>query len=55
MPKQFQNAMYNTVQHLQGVFCFLDDISIVLKGLVRKCKEIVEEIMTKIDKKRFVR
>ena len=53
MPKEFQKAMDNTVQGIQGVFCFLDDILIVSKGSVTKHNKIVDNILSKLDREGF--
>ena len=53
MPKEFQKAMDKTIQGIQGVFCFLDDILIVLKGSVTKHNEIVEKVLSRLDKEGF--
>ena len=35
LPKEFQKAMDNTLQNIRGVICFLDDILIVSKVLLK--------------------
>ena len=53
MPKEFQKAMDNTIQGIQGVFCFLDDILIVSKGLAMEDNETVDKVMSRLDKEGF--
>ena len=53
MPNEFQKAMDNTIQGIQGVFCFLDDILIISKGSVTKHNEIVDNVLSRLDKERF--
>ena len=52
-PKEIQKAMDNTIQGIQGSFCFLDDILIVSKGSVTKHNEIVDNVLSRLDKKGF--
>ena len=53
MPKEFQKAMDNTIQGIQGVFCFLDDILIVSKGSVTEHNETVDKVLSRLDKEGF--
>ena len=53
MPKEFQEAMDNTIQGIQGLFCFLDDILIVSKGSFTEHNEIVDEVLSMLDKEGF--
>ena len=53
MPKEFQKAMDNTIQGIQGVFCFLDDILIVSKGSVTEHNEVVDKVLSRLDKEGF--
>ena len=53
MMKEFQKAMDNTVQRIQGVFCFLDDILIVSKGSVTKHKELFDNVLSRLEKEGF--
>ena len=48
MPKEFQKAMDNTVQGIQGVFCFL-----VSKSSVTEHNEIVDKVLPRLDKEGF--
>ena len=53
MPKKFQKAMDSTIQGIQEVFCFLDDILIVPKGSVTKHNETVDKVLSRLDKEEF--
>ena len=53
MPKTFQKSMNNTIQGIQGVFCFLDDISIVSKDSVTKHNEILNNVLSRLDNEGF--
>ena len=53
MPKEFQKAMDNTIQGIQGVFCFLDDILIVPKSSVTDYNETVDKVLSRLDKEGF--
>ena len=50
MPREFQKAMDNTIQE---VFCFSDDILIVSKGSITKHNEIVDNVLSILDKEGF--
>ena len=49
MPTEFQKAMDCTLQGLEGVICYLDDILIVTKGDVQGHNELVEKVMHRLD------
>ena len=49
MPTEFQKAMDCTLQGLEGVICYLDDILIVTKGDVQDHNELVEKVMHRLD------
>ena len=49
MPIEFQKAMDCTLQGLEGVICYLDDILIVTKGDVQEHNELVEKVMKRLD------
>ena len=49
MPTAFQKAMDCTLQELEGVFCYLDDILIVTKGNIQELNELVEKVMQRLD------
>ena len=51
--KELQKAMDNTIQGLQGVYCFLYDFLIVSKGSVTKHNVIVDEVLSRLDKEGF--
>ena len=53
MPKEFQKTMDKTIQGIQGVFCFLDDILIVSKGSIKEHNETVEKVLSRLDKEGF--
>ena len=53
MPKEFQKAMYYTLQGLSGVFCFLDDILIVSKRSVMDHNILVDKVITRLDEEGF--
>ena len=44
MPKEFQKAMDNTLQGLSGVFCFLNGILVVSKGLAVDHNFLVDKV-----------
>ena len=50
MPKEFQKAMDNTIQGIQGVFCFLDDMLIVSKGSVTEHNETVDKVLSRLSR-----
>ena len=45
--------MENTLQNIKGVFCFLDDISIVSKGSIENHNKKVEKVFHKLDEEGF--
>ena len=49
MPTEFQKAMDCTLQELEGVICYLDDILIVTKGDVQEHNSLVEKVMQRLD------
>ena len=49
MPTEFQMAMDCTLQGLEGVICYLDDILIVTKGDIQEHNELVETVMQRLD------
>ena len=51
MPIEFQKAMDCTLQGLEGVICYLDNILIVTKGDVQEHNELVEKVMQRLDVK----
>ena len=53
MPKEFQKAMDNTIQEIQEVFGFLDDMLIVSKGSVTEHNETVDKVLSRLDKEGF--
>ena len=46
---EFQKAMDCTLQGLEGVICYLDDILIITKGDVHEHNELVEKVMQRLD------
>ena len=53
MPKEFRKAMDNTIQGIQEVFGFLDDMLIVSKGSVTEHNETVDKVLSRLDKEGF--
>ena len=49
MPAEFQTAMDCTLQGLDGVICYLDDILVVTKGDVEDQNSIVDVAMKRHD------
>ena len=49
MPTEFQKAMDCTLQGLEGVICYLDDILIVTKGDIQEHNDLVERVMQRLD------
>ena len=49
MPTEFQKAMDCTLQGLEGVICYLDDILIVTKGNIQEHNDLVEKVMQRLD------
>ena len=49
MPTEFQKAMDSTLQGLEGVICYLDDILIVTKGNIQEHNDLVEKVMQRLD------
>ena len=49
MPTEFQKVMDCTLQGLEGVICYLDDILIVTKGDIREHNELFERVMQRLD------
>ena len=49
MPTEFQKAMDCTLQGLEGVICYLDDILVVTKGRVEDHNELVERVMSRLE------
>ena len=49
MPTEFQKAMDCTLQGLEGVICYLDDILVVTKGDVQDHNNLVERVMQRLD------
>ena len=49
MPTEFQKAMDCTLQGLEGVICYLDDILVVPKGDVQEHNSLVEKVMQRLD------
>ena len=49
MPTEFQKAMDCTLQGLEGVICYLDDILVVTKGRVEDHNVLVERVMSRLD------
>ena len=49
MPTEFQKAMDCTLQVLEGVICYLDDILVVTKGDVQEHNNLVEKVMQRLD------
>ena len=45
MPTEFQKAIYCTLEGLDGVICYFDDILVVTKGAVEDHKELVNKVM----------
>ena len=50
MPKEFQKTMNKKFLEKPVVFCFLDDILIVSIGSIINYNEIVDEVLSKVDK-----
>ena len=48
-----QKAMGNTLQGFSGVFCSLDDILVVFKGLVIEYNQSFEEVFVRLDNECF--
>ena len=53
MPTEFQKAMDCTLQGVEGVICYLDDIIIVTKGDVQEHNNLVEKVMQRLDAEGF--
>ena len=51
MPTEFQKAMDCTLQGLEGVICYLDDILIVTKGEIQEHNDLVEKVMQRLEAK----
>ena len=49
MPTEFQKAMDCTLQGLEGVICYLDDILVVTKGKVEDHNVLVERVMSRLN------
>ena len=49
MPTELQKAMDCTLQGLEGVICYLDDILVVTKGDVQDHNNLVERVMQRLD------
>ena len=49
MPTEFQKAMDCTLQGLEGVICYLDDILVVTKGRVEDHNVLVERVMNRLN------
>ena len=49
MPTEFQKAMDCTLQGLEDVICYLDDILVVTKGRVEDHNVLVERVMSRLD------
>ena len=49
MPSKFQKAMDCTLQGLEGVICYLDDILVVTKGRVEDHNTLVEKVMDRLN------
>ena len=49
MPTEFMKAMDCTLQGLEGVICYLDDILVVTKGRVEDHNVLVERVMNRLD------
>ena len=49
MPTEFQKAMDYTLQGLEGVICYLDDILVVTKERVEDHNVLVERVMNRLD------
>ena len=49
MPAEFQTAMDCTLQGLDGVICYLDDILVVTKGDVEDQNSLVDVAMKRLD------
>ena len=49
MPTEFQKAMDCTLQGLEGVICYLDDILVVTKGDVQEHNNMVEKVSQRLD------
>ena len=45
MPTEFQRTMDCTLQGLEGVICYLDDILVVTKGEIEDHNKLVEKVM----------
>ena len=49
MPTDFQKAMDCTLQGIEGVICYLDDILIVRKRYVQEHNELVGKVIQRLD------
>ena len=49
MPTEFQKAMGCTLQGLEGVICYLDDILVVTEGRVEDHNTLVEKVMDRLN------
>ena len=49
MPTEFQKAMDCTLQGLEGVICYLDDILVVTKGGVDDHNLLVDKVMERLN------
>ena len=49
MPTEFQKAMDCTLQGLEGVICYLDDILVVTKGRVEDHNVLVERVKDRLN------
>ena len=49
MPSEFQKAMDCTLQGLEGVICYLDDILVVTKGDIQDYNNLVEKVIQRLD------
>ena len=49
LPTEFQKAMDCTLQGLEGVICYLDDILVVTKGDIQEHNNLAEKVMQRLD------
>ena len=49
LPTEFQKATDCTLQGLEGVICYLDDILVVTKADIQEHNELVEMVMQRLD------
>ncbi len=50
MPAEFQQAMDSTLENLEGVFAFIDDVLIVTKGTEKEHMEKVMKVLDRMEK-----